>query len=166
MAERNRDVLEVLKSELQFLESGGYECCLLRPWRPQLVFIESRTCMKKGAGAPQSCDGCVLMQFVPSEWHQGKTPCWHIPLNETGQTVDSSYRWGTEEELKQALKTWLWATILSIDEDRRASEITRRQGTQSSSDGAATIKKLFLQQEASREKAIGLPALLSGIDRL
>ena len=50
MTKCNPDALEVLKSELQFLERGGYKCCLLRPWRPQLAFIESRTCQKNAVG--------------------------------------------------------------------------------------------------------------------
>ncbi len=119
MTKCNPDALEVLNSELRFLERGGYRCCLLRPWRPQLAFIESRTCQKNAVGEPQNCDGCVLMQFVSSERRHEATPCWHIPLNEIGQTVDSFYRWGTEDELEHALRTWLWSTILSIEDERR-----------------------------------------------
>jgi hypothetical protein len=119
MAKCNRDVLEVLKSELRFLESGGYKYYLLRPWKPQLAFIESRTCQKNGIGGLQNCDGCVLMQFVSPEWRKEKAPCWHIPLNEIGQTVDSFYSWGKEENLEHALRTWLCTTILSIEDDRR-----------------------------------------------
>jgi hypothetical protein len=118
MAKCNPDVLAVLKSELRFLESGGYKYCLLRPWRPQLAFIESRTCQKNRVGGPQNCDGCVLIQFVSSEWHEEKTPCWHIPLNEKGQTVESFYHWGTEDDLERALRNWLGATILSIENDQ------------------------------------------------
>jgi hypothetical protein len=119
MATRNPpDILEVLKSELRFLEGGGYRCCLLRPWRSQLVFIETRTCQKNRPGGPANCDGCVLIQFVPSEWHQDKTPCWHIPLDELGQTADSFYGCGTDDELEHALRAWLWRTILCIEDDR------------------------------------------------
>lgn len=64
MEECNPDVLEVLKSELRFLENGGYRHCLLRPWRPQLAFIESRTCQKNAMGGPQNCDGCVLTSMI------------------------------------------------------------------------------------------------------
>jgi len=122
MEKCNPDVLEVLKSELRFLENGGYRHCLLRPWRSQLAFIESRTCQKNRIGGRQDCDGCLLMQFVSSEWHEEKTPCWHIPLNEIGETVDSFYRWGTEDDMEHALRTWLWTTILSIEDDRRNAE--------------------------------------------
>lgn len=129
MAKYDGDVLEVLKSELQFLESGGYQWCLQKPWRPPLAFIESRTCVKHAAGTT-SCNGCALIQFVPPESLQEQSPCWHIPLNEAGQTLDSQYRWGTEEEMEQSLKTWLWTAILSLDDERRAVAIAarRRQG--------------------------------------
>jgi hypothetical protein len=58
------------------------------------------------------------MQFVSSEWHEEKKPCWHIPLNEIGETADSFYRRGMEYDLEHALRTWLGATILSIENDR------------------------------------------------
>src|SRR5690349_7402906 len=103
MAQRSNDVLDVLKSELQFLDGGGYQWCLQKPWRPPLAFVESRTCPKH-AGGTTTCGDCGLSQFVPVGALTEKNPCWHIPLNETGQTVDSLYRWGNEEELNQALK--------------------------------------------------------------
>jgi hypothetical protein len=123
MANNQAYILEVLQSELAFLEGGGYQWCLQKPWRPPLVFVESRTCPKH-AGTSTSCEQCALAQFVPAESLGEKTPCWHIPLNEAGQTVDSLYRWGTEEEMNQSLKTWLLSTILSIEDERRAA---RRQ---------------------------------------
>jgi len=131
MPQYNGDVLEVLKSELQFLESGGYKWCLQKPWRPPLAFIESRICVKRRADTG-SCGGCALLQFVPPESLGEKTPCWHIPLNEADQTLDSLYRWGTDDEVEQSLKTWLWTAILSIEDERRAVAIAcRQEGRQS-----------------------------------
>ena len=130
MAECDRDVLDVLKSELQFLEGGGYQWCLQKPWRPPLAFIESRTCPRHG-NDNATCNGCALRPFVPADALNEKTPCWHIPLNEDGQTVDSLYRRGNEEELNQALKTWLWSTILCVEDERRADRhALRRQAAQ------------------------------------
>ena len=126
MIQCDGDVLEVLNSELKFLEAGGYKWCLQKPWRPPLAFIESRTCVRS-KGKTASCNGCALLQFVPAESLEQKTPCWHIPLNEENQTIDSLYRWGSEDEVEQCLKTWLWTAILSIEDDRRAMVIARRQ---------------------------------------
>jgi hypothetical protein len=63
------------------------------------------------------------MQFVSSEWREEKTPCWHIPLNEIGETADSLYHCGTQDDLEHALRTWLWTAILSIEDDRRNDRI-------------------------------------------
>ena len=38
-------------------------------------------------------------------------PCHHIPLNTSGETLDSLYGWGTEKEWEKALRGWLRETI-------------------------------------------------------
>ena len=45
MPQDDRDVLEALKFELQFLEKGGYGRSPRDPWRAQLIFEDSPTCM-------------------------------------------------------------------------------------------------------------------------
>ncbi len=108
-----KDVLGALKSELEFLESGGYKTSERVPWRPQLIFQDSPTCINfHNWGHPRPCSECVLMQFVPAESRAEKIQCRHIRLNEGGQTVDSFYRFGTQEELEHALRIWLWTRIL------------------------------------------------------
>ncbi len=39
-----RDVLEVLRGELAFLDTGGYRKAQRYPWRPNFVFEDSPTC--------------------------------------------------------------------------------------------------------------------------
>ncbi len=131
MAKDDRDVLRVLKSELEFLESGGYRCCVGSARRAQFIFEDSPMCMNfNSLGHPRPCSECVLTQFVPAESRAEKIPCRHIRLNEAGETMDSLYRFGTQEEIEHALRTWLWTTILWLEEERRAVEIsTRRRAT-------------------------------------
>lgn len=105
------DVLDTLRLELQFLDIGLYHAPT--PSRPLLVFEDSPTCPRYGAGA---CPNCVLMQFVPSECCSQPVPCHHIRLNEAGETVDSLCRTGTQEELEEALRNWLTATITKLEE--------------------------------------------------
>ena len=45
MPQDDRDVLEVLKSELNFVQKGGYGRSPREPFRAQLVFEDSPTCM-------------------------------------------------------------------------------------------------------------------------
>jgi len=58
------------------------------------------------------------MEFVPAECRSEVAPCQHIPLNDAGETVDSLYRTGTQEELEEALGSWLRATIKKLEEEQ------------------------------------------------
>jgi hypothetical protein len=119
MPKDDRDLLEVLKFELEFLEKGGYGRSPRTPWRAQLIFEESPTCMNYDSkDNPAPCADCILMQFVPPERRAKEIPCRHIPLNDAEETVDSLYRTGTQQELEEALGDWLRATIKRLDEER------------------------------------------------
>lgn len=108
-----RNLAEVLKAELKFLNRGGYR----KPsWGPQFIFEDSPTCLNYRREAdPKSCSECVLMQFVPGEKCDEKIPCRFIPLNERGDTVESMYRSATQEELESALRNWLTDEIEKLD---------------------------------------------------
>lgn len=119
MAKDERDVLEVLKFELNFLEKGGYGRSPREPWRPTLIFEDSPTCMNYDTPEERGdCDGCLLMRFVPPERLGEKIPCRHIPLNAQGETVDSFYRWGDQQDLEEAAGNWLRTTINTIEAAR------------------------------------------------
>jgi hypothetical protein len=115
----SRDILEVLKGELQFLEQGGYSRPLRSTWRPQFIFEDSPTCMNNdGSEKPGSCEGCVLMQLVPKEKHAERIPCRHIPLNSKGETLDSLYRFGDQSEIEKATARWLREAITRLEKGR------------------------------------------------
>lgn len=119
MPKDNRDLFDLLKSELAFLESGGYRQSLRAPWRPQFIFEDSPTCVnygRKEAFVP--CGECALLQFVPPDCRKGAIPCRHIPLNAEGYTIDTYYRIGTHEELEAALSAWLRETIQRLERER------------------------------------------------
>src|SRR2546430_5322020 len=60
MQKDERDLLEVLKFELKFLEDGRYGHWPRAPWRPQYIFEDSLTCMnydsKENPGPCSDCD--------------------------------------------------------------------------------------------------------------
>jgi hypothetical protein len=119
MAQDDRDILDVLKFELKFVEDGGYGRSVRTPWRPSLVFEDSVSCPNFCDPArPHPCDECLLMQFVPENMREQRVPCRFIPLTEHGETVDHFYRAGTQEELEQALASWLRAQIARIEQER------------------------------------------------
>lgn len=119
MAKDNRDPLEVLKFELEFLEAGGYGRSPRTPRNPTLVFEDSLSCMNyHNKDNRQPCDDCLLMQFVPAAQRREEIPCRHIPLNESGKTIESLYRTGTQVEIEDALREWLRAAIKRLEEER------------------------------------------------
>lgn len=131
MPKDQRDLLEVLKSELEFFQKGGYDSLLRKPWRPSFVFEDSPSCLNATLQENRRpCSECVLMELVPAERSGERVPCRFIPLKKTGETVDYYYRCGTQEELLEALAEWLPETIHRLQEQR----------AQKSSSGASTAR--------------------------
>jgi hypothetical protein len=105
--------LQALKDELLFVRTGGYRQPLT--WRAPLAFEDSPRCPKEPDSACLDMD-CALMRFVPTKCRFEAVPCRHIPLNEMGETLDSLYRTGTNEEIEQTLESWLLDTIRYLEE--------------------------------------------------
>jgi hypothetical protein len=119
MAKDERDLLDLLKFELKFLEDGGYGRSPHTPWRRPVVFEDSLTCPNFGDPAhPHPCSECLLMEFVPAELKDQVSPCRLIPLTPKGETADYFYRCGTQLELEEALAGWLREQISQIEEQR------------------------------------------------
>jgi hypothetical protein len=116
MSKDDRDVLEVLKAELDFIEKGGYGRSVRTPWLPTSTFQDAPSCVCFPFHSHDS--ECALMQLVPPEARSESIPCHHIPLNESGDTVAAIEDKGDERQLEDALKTWLRATIERIEEER------------------------------------------------
>jgi len=120
MEDKHR-LLAILKAELTFLERGGYRRGPRYPWRPNFVFEDSPTCINyQDREERLPCAACPLMDFVPEQRKEHRFPCRHIPLTDRGETVNSFYEWGTEEELEEALRTWLTRTIEELEDPEKA----------------------------------------------
>jgi hypothetical protein len=119
MSDDKRDVLEVLKFELQFLEQGGYGRSVRTPWKPTSAFQDSPSCLNFNDPArPHACSECLLTDFVPSNLQSEDVPCHHIPLNSAGETVHSLERQGTQLDIEEALKRWLREAIARLEKER------------------------------------------------
>ena len=93
MQKEERDLLEVLKSELEFLKAGGYGPSPRTAWRPRYIFEDSPACANyESREHPGPCTDCVLIHLVPPESRSTKFPCRHIQLSASGETLDSLYR--------------------------------------------------------------------------
>jgi len=121
MAKDDRDILEVLKFELAFLEQGGYGRSVRTPWKPTSIFQDSISCLN--FGEPERvhpCSECLLIDFVPPNEREAEVPCHHIPLNPQGETVDKVNRYDNQQELEEKVKEWLRAAIQRIEAQRAA----------------------------------------------
>jgi hypothetical protein len=121
MRRNERDILDVLRFELEFLEKGGYSRSPRQPWRYQFIFEDSPTCMNYDSkDHPGPCSECVLMQFVPPGSRDEKIPCRHIPFNAEGETLDSLYCNADQHETEKVFGNWLRTTIAKLEEERQA----------------------------------------------
>jgi len=115
-----RDVLEVLKFELNFLEQGGYGRSVHAPRTPTSIFQDSITCLN--FGEPQRvhpCSECMLIDFVPDAFRNENIPCHHIPLTTAGETVASLDSRDNQAKLEQAAITWLRAVVARLEKERQ-----------------------------------------------
>jgi hypothetical protein len=119
-----RDLLEVLKFELEFVEKGGYGRSPREPWRPQFIFEDSPTCMNYDCKEnPGPCSDCVLMHWIPADQREEKIPCRHIPLGPSGETLDSLYRYADQHEIEGAVAGWLRTTISQLENERKSAHL-------------------------------------------
>jgi hypothetical protein len=138
MTQNERDLLEMLKFELRFLECGGYEHSARTPWRTPSTFEDSPICLNfNDLTHPHPCSECLLMQFVPEERRTENLPCWFIPLTAIGETVNYFVHCGTKFELEEALAAWLRRTINSIEDKHAGKQERSAQGEPDGAGGTA-----------------------------
>lgn len=121
MANDERDILELLKQELDFIEKGGYGRSVRTPWKPTSAFQDSLTCINNAdLERSHPCTECHLIDFVSPENQDSDIPCHHIELNEAGETVEKLEAEDNEARLERSLRAWLQTKIEQL-ENQRAS---------------------------------------------
>lgn len=119
MSKDERDLLELLKMELDFVEKGGYGRSVRTPWKETSPFRDSLTCVNYALPEKaHPCDECHLIDFVPPEKRDETLPCHFIPLNESGDTVEDLETNGNQEKLEEALKQWMRRKIHEMETAR------------------------------------------------
>jgi hypothetical protein len=112
-----RDLLGVLKFELNFLEKGGYGRTPRERWRRPMIFQDSPACMNYDTKEnPGPCEDCVLMELMPPQQRAGNLPCYQIPLNAAGETLNSLYRYGEDTDIEETYGAWLRTVIARLEE--------------------------------------------------
>lgn len=119
MIPSREQVLHLLRAELEFLESAGYQSSSRSPWRSPYVFEESPSCPNfSDPSRSHTCQECWLMRFVPPDLRDEQSPCRFIQLTANGESVDSFYRYGTPGETEAALRKWLRQWIRELESER------------------------------------------------
>ena len=120
MSKDKRDILQVLQSELDFIEHGGYSRSVRIPWRAKSAFQDSRTCLNYAyLEKVHPCSECQLIDYVPGDKQAEQVPCHFIPLAESGTTIDDLESETSRHQLERVLKSWLQAQITVIKATRR-----------------------------------------------
>jgi len=116
MANDDREIIEVLKDELDFIAKGGYGRSVRTPWQAKSVFQDSLTCLNYGYPyRAHPCNECHLLDFVSPEHHGAEVPCHLIPLNAAGETIESLEDEDNEAKLERKVGDWLRAKIKELD---------------------------------------------------
>ena len=118
MSKDERDLLDLLKTELDFIEKGGYGRSVRTPWKQTSPFRDSLTCVNYALPEKaHPCNECHLIDFVPENRRSESVPCHFIPLTENGETVDDLAA-GTQSKMEEALKLWMRRKIEQLEARR------------------------------------------------
>lgn len=116
MGKDRRDVLELLRDELDFIGKGGYGRSVRTPWKPTSTFQDSLTCINFGQKlGTHPCAECRLIDFVPTEKRGEAIPCHHIPLTESGETVETLELKENQQKMENTVKQWLASRITQME---------------------------------------------------
>ena len=122
MAKDDRELVELLKDELAFIEQGGYGRSVRTPWLPKSMFQDSLTCLNYGYPyRAHPCSECHLLDFVSADHRAEEVPCHYIALNETGQTIEDLEQEGNQSKMEFLLKKWLQSRIGELEARREST---------------------------------------------
>jgi hypothetical protein len=123
MAKDDRDILELLRTELDFIEKGGYGRSPRTPRKATSPFRDSLTCVNYALPEKaHPCAECHLIDFVPAGNRGEELPCHAIPLNAAGDTVESLELEDNQTKLEASLKEWMRGKIKEIETARLAEQ--------------------------------------------
>ena len=126
MAKDDRDLLELLKTELDFIEKGGYGRSVRTPWLPKSIFQDSLSCLNYGYfHRAHPCNECHLIDFVAPEHRTEMVPCHFIPLDEAGDTIEDLDSEENQNRTERLLKEWLRERIHQL-EAARTSQFSQK----------------------------------------
>src|SRR5690349_25140031 len=111
-----KGLLQALKTEMAFLDAGGYGKPFRSGWRPTLLLRDSPVCLNFNAtGRQASCDQCPFFSIVPGTDRAALLPCHHIPLDAERDAMAGMFSTTTQREVEECLYDWLIALALNCE---------------------------------------------------
>jgi hypothetical protein len=124
MAKDERDILEILQEELDFIEKGGYGRSVRTPWLPKSIFQDSLSCLNYGYPyQAHPCSECHLVDFVAPEDRAQVVPCHHIRLDKAGDTIEDLEFEDNEAKMQKLVREWLRTRINEIETTRTGRSV-------------------------------------------
>lgn len=124
MAKDDRNILDVLKGELSFIEKGGYGRWVRTPWKAKSTFQDSLTCLNYAdPDHTHPCGDCHLIDFVPAAHQHDEIPCHEIPVTSAGATIVDLELDDNDAKLERGIKDWLRTRIITIEGERSSPAI-------------------------------------------
>ena len=123
MRKSTDEILDTLRFELGFMETGLYGLASRSPWGQPSIFQDSMICINYGDYRKnRPCAECALGAFVPPAYLSKTVPCHHIPLNQAGDTIDKLEWQADERGIEEVVKGWLRATIARLEKEQAAPD--------------------------------------------
>ncbi len=105
------EVIGSLRLEIEDIRRRGFGA----------LFRESILCLNRGKSFPaEPCRHCVLAEFLPPERRQGPIPCFDIPLDNAGRTLEMLSRQASRQECEQAILAWMERTLAQLEKQLAA----------------------------------------------
>jgi hypothetical protein len=118
MATDERDILELLRQELAFIQNGGYGRSVRTPQQSKSIFQDSLICLNfADPDRTHPCSECHLLEFVSPPHRTEAVPCHFIPLNSDGETIEDLESQDNQSKLEREVSAWLRAKIAQIEKE-------------------------------------------------
>jgi hypothetical protein len=118
----DRNLLDVLRFELRFLDAGGYEPSVRQPRLEKEVFLDSPSCINYADPArSRPCTECALLDFVPENKRNEENPCHHIPFDERGDSIANMGGSATKPHVQTTFRGWLVKMIETLETSKQKS---------------------------------------------
>ncbi len=102
-----------------------------RRGRGGAIFSNTLLCPNHSKGTvEESCLQCRLQEYIPPEFRQQFMPCFDIPLDSTGRTLDLLTQKSSLHECEQAVRGWMEKTLEQLETEIAAEENSRAPGSE------------------------------------